>query len=319
MRKSILALAAWCALGLAPASALEFVTASVEQGAAVVNAEDEFTRALGPADTSIRLQRPDGNGSAADVQRLYAGEVRAWSAEEVTRLNAMVARHRARLDALDPWIPDTVLFVKNTDRLDGGLPHTRGAAIFWGPSLPAGDAELDSLFFHELFHIISRANPARQDDLYAIIGFTRCTRLDFPADLRAAMFTNPDAPLVRHVVPQAKPGDGRAFTTPLLLAVPPVFNPASPQFTSYFSVIFIDIQRGADGACEVLQRDGSSAVIANQAAVPMLYAHAGRNTNYIFHPEEMLASNFAQMMTGRADAPDPWVYERLATLLGVTR
>lgn len=322
MRRWVFALAAMgmlagcAATGTSAPAARGFVAATVTEGRAIVLAPDEFTAEFTPADISIRLQQTEG-GTEADVRGLYADQVVAWTPEEEARLAAMAARNRPALDALDAWIPDTLLFVKNTARLDGGLPHTRANAIFFGPTLPEDDAELDGLFFHELFHVMSRANANRRDELYGSIGFQRCTSFDLPAGLRARMFTNPDAPTVEYVVPQANPSDNQRFTTPVLTADPPHYDPAT-NFTGYFEILFIDVRRSANGACTTVAReDGDVARFEMREAVGMLFAHAGRNTNYVLHPEELMADNFSQMMTRRADAPDPWVYERLAGVLGI--
>lgn len=305
MRAWILALGLVWAPG---ALATEIVLATPEQGAAVLSAQDEFMAVLTPADLSIRLgDTPDQSVQA--LGRHYAAQTRAWTDEERVRLEAMIARVRERTNALDAWLPDTILLIKGTSEIDGGMPHTRGAAIVMA-RLSEDEARLDTLFFHELFHVLSRANPDRHDDLYGVIGFVRCAAVTFPPEVRAAMFTNPDAPLVRHAAPISDT-DPTLLATPVLVANPPHYDPSKPHLRNYFQVVMTPLRRGPDGACMAVT-DGAP---TREAMTEAVYARAGRNTAYIFHPEELMADNFADLMIARADAPDPWVYERLRAVL----
>lgn len=294
----------------AQAAAVQFAAATAEQGAEILSANDEYLSVLSPADLSIRLRGAAGTG--ADLGRLYAGETRAWSADESERLRQMVARHRGRLNQLARWLPDIVYFIKGTRAIEGGIPHTRGPAIFFGPELPDSQDGLDSLFLHELFHVLSRESAARHDEIYGIIGFLRC-ETDLPQTLTDRGITNPDAPRVEHAA-RISTSDPGLLATPLLVADPPRYNPAQPNLGQYFHVELQPLRRGADGRCRPAEAAGLSEDQIREA----IFAGAGRNTNYMFHPEELMADNFSQMMMGQSVA-DPWVHERLAALLGVDR
>lgn len=287
--------------------AVRFAPATPEQGAAILSAQDEYLGALTPADLSIRLA--GAAGTRIDLGRLYADATQAWTRAERGRLQAMVERHRARLDQLAPWLPDTVYFIKGGEAIEGGIPHTRGRAIFFGPQLPGSDAGLDGLFLHELFHVLSRASSARHDEIYGIIGFVRCEAV-LPQRLTDRGITNPDAPRVEHAAPISA-SDPNLMATPILLADPPRFDPARTNLGEYFDLELQPLRRGADGRCRP-----EAVGMSEDAIRDAIFARAGRNTDYMFHPEELMADNFAQMMLGES-VPDPWVHERLAALLGV--
>jgi hypothetical protein len=288
--------------------AVSFEPATPEQGAAILSASDEYLTVLTPADLSIRLRGEPGD--AGDLARLYARGTRAWSAAERDRLEQMVARHRADLNPLAPWLPDTVYFIKGTRDIESAIPHTRGDAIFFGDNLPDTQEGLDGLFFHELFHVLSRANRNRADEIYGIIGFQRCEAV-LPATITDRMLTNPDAPRVLHAAPIAE-NDPTLFATPILVADPSRYTPSRANMAQYFGVEITPMRRGADGRC----RPDASVTLTQNQMQEAIFAHAGRNTNYMFHPEELMADNFSQMMMGQSVA-DPWVHERLAALLGI--
>jgi hypothetical protein len=315
--------AALAALGLAacastqsasaPAAAPQaqrFVIGTPEQAAPVFTANDEFMTVVTPADISIRTRMPEG--TREDLVRTYAGAFEPWTDAENARLTAMLERRAAQLDSIARWLPATVLIVKSNGAADTALPHTRGNAINMGPDLPADDAQLDGLFFHELFHVLSRNNAARHDEMYDLIGFTPCV-IDLPSAVRAQTVTNPDAPLLRWAAPIG--ADGRSVVA-VLFANPPRWDPNQTNFGRYFNLRFLQASRDANGQCRLSVENGALIDIPGDQAVAAFHAAAGANTNYVLHPEELLADNFAQLMMG-ATVPNPEVHARLAAFLGI--
>ncbi|MBI1188788.1 MAG: hypothetical protein GC206_15895 [Alphaproteobacteria bacterium] len=309
MRRFSIALAAW-AIVVAPLSAAEFRALSPEEGGAILSASDDFTSALSPADLSIRLRRPDG-GNLDDLMALYRRSTQAWTEAEHERLQAMVARVQARTDAVAQWLPAEIGFIKVSEAVEGGFPHTRGNAIIWGPSLPETDAMLDYIFFHELWHVLSRRHAARRDEMYALIGFAPCSAVDWPRALVDGRLTNPDSPQDRHVVAY----ENGAVLLPRLMAAAPRYDANIATFGDYLLPQFLVAQRGDDGRCTAAAGADGPILLDLRAAAPYLFAAAGRNTNYIMQPEEIMADNFAQLMVARSDAPDPQVQARIAAWL----
>ena len=302
------------ALAAMPAWATEFVPATPAEAAAALTADDEFMRALTPSDLSVRLKK--GSATVDELRALYAASTRAWTEAEKARLAASVARQRAGLDKIAKWLPPRVAFAKASADVDGGLPHTRGATIVFGTALPQKDEELDLVFLHELFHVLSRRNSARHDEIYGIIGFEPCRTVNLPQSVRERMLTNPDAPLVQHAVPTGNPGE---MLTPLLLTTPPRYTPDQPDFGDYIDLRFVLLKRSAANDCSAFAMGEKLAELDAKTAMPIIFTHAGRNTGYVFHPEELMADNFWQLMMGVAGAPDPWVHQRLALWLGIAK
>lgn len=46
------------------------------------------------------------------------------------------------------------------------------------------------------------------------------------------------------------------------------------------------------------------------------FEQVGRNTNYIIHPEEILAENFALLIMDKRDVPSPEILEKMRAVLG---
>lgn len=305
-----LAVLAACAGAPQPHPQAAFVIAAPAEGAPVFAADDEFMAVVTPADISIRTRLAEADLEA--LKRTYAGAFEEWTAEERTRLEAMLARRQSQLAALSEWLPPSVLILKSNGAADTQLPHTRGAAINMGRQLPESDQGLDALFFHELFHVLSRHNASRHDEMYALINFVPCAA-DLPPDLTAATVTNPDAPHARWAAPL---DDSGRFVVARLFADPPRWDPAQPVFARYFNLRFLEASN-AGGQCAVTLVDGAPVEVSQEDAVAAFHRAAGANTNYVLHPEELLADNFSQLMTGRSDVANPEVHQRLAGFLGI--
>ena len=56
------------------------------------------------------------------------------------------------------------------------------------------DKGLLELFLHELFHVYSRHNIDKREEMYAVIGYEKCEDLVFPDILKEVTIANPDAP-----------------------------------------------------------------------------------------------------------------------------
>src|SRR5205085_3642499 len=107
----------------------------------------------------------------------------------------------ARAAALRVPLPAEILIVNTDGRDAANAPYTRGNAIVLPTAaLPAANAQPSDRFLiaHELFHVVSRHDPAIANRLYALIGFEPVEPLQWPAAWLPARIANPDAPFDRH-------------------------------------------------------------------------------------------------------------------------
>jgi hypothetical protein len=82
-----------------------------------------------------------------------------------------------------------VFMVKTSGLDEFGAAYTRNRSIMLpqGRLHIAGDERRDFfLLAHELFHILSRENPAQRHALYALLGFERFANFEYPAELEDA-------------------------------------------------------------------------------------------------------------------------------------
>jgi hypothetical protein len=177
---------------------------------------------------------------------------------------------------------------------------------------------LDDVVMHELFHVLSRNNAARRDELYALIGFEHCRVIE-PASYAARRITNPDAPSLANFLPLRT--DATEGLVPYLYAASDFFDPgAGPEFEQQFRMGFLHVQVTGDGAgrqCAAFPAEVEP-MLPLAAHKAEIEAKTGGNTGYLIHPEETLADNFALLMLGsRKPVPSPWVLEKLRAWLEI--
>jgi len=253
-----------------------------------------------------------------DVERFVAfmaGSALAWSDEERTRLEAAAAPLDRFLAGLRVGAQRRILLVKAADRLEEGLPHTRANAIVL-PEVALREASAASLAYylsHETFHVLSRADPALRDELYAAIGFRPCAKMEVPRPLAELRITNPDAPASRHAI-RVRWRNQEVEAVPFVHFTGPDIDPRA-GFKDQLRVSWLLMERALDG-CRM--RAPAEGVPATQ--LQGLVEQIGRNTRYTLHPEEILADNFAVLYlsstrSGLPTPPSPEVLQRIEKIL----
>jgi hypothetical protein len=303
--------AAWLAtlLGAAPvgASAHEIELASIEKARAVLGARDDFVARLSPFDRAARLKSA-GEVSEAEYLAFARAAAREWSNDERARIAQAFEAIEPKLAELLPEVGEPILLIKTSGDEEGGAGYTRANAVML-PQALTDAGELQRLLAHEIFHVVSRNHPDLKRALYATIGFEECGEIALPPALAARKMTNPDAPVNEHCI-EVQVDGANVWSMPILLSRQERFDPAAGvPFFGYLTLSMLLVER--DGAAaRPLERDGAP-VLVPFSRVGGLLEKIGRNTEYVIHAEEILASNFERLVQGGGNAPSPEVLERM--------
>jgi hypothetical protein len=305
---------AWLATLLAavPAGGLahEIELASIEQARAVLGMRDEFVGELSPFDRAARV-RSAGDVAEAEYLAFAAAAAREWSNDERVRITRAFAAIKPKLVELLPELDTPILLIKTSGEEEGGAGYTRGNAVML-PQALREESELERLLSHEIFHVVSRNNPELKHALYEAIGFERCGALALPPALAARKMTNPDAPVNEHCI-EVRVDGANVWAMPILLSRQERYDPAAGvPFFGYLtlSMLLVEPADNAGAASRPLERNGAPVLVPFNR-VGGLYEQIGRNTEYVIHAEEILASNFELLVQGASNVPSRDVLERL--------
>ncbi len=288
-----------------------FVFATAEEGRGILTAKDDFIEQLSPFDRSCRM-RTDSVVTEKEFLEFVSNNVRSWEKEEEDRVRPIIATISPKLERFTSLLPKKVYLVKTTGNEEGGVAYTRGTAIIIpARQLTKDNVTLYKILSHELFHIISRQNRQLRDQLYETIGFKKCPQFKFPRTLEHRKITNPDAPMNDHCI-LVKAGKQSLWVTPILYSNMEKYTSShSEHFFDYLQVAFLAVARdNGRGRSPTLFKDARPRLYSEDE-LSGFYEQIGKNTDYIIHPEEILADNFTYLLFGIKEVESPEIIEKM--------
>lgn len=295
---------------LTPETVVRFAT--LEEAAKILGTRDEFVSRMSPFDRAVRM-KTDQPVSEEQFLKSVAGSARAWEPEETDRLGRAIRAISPKLSRLKLNFPKRILLIK-TAGAESGAAHTRMKAVILPRGMVGNPRQRwERLLAHELLHALTRHNPELRKSLYAVIGFHPCNEIELPEQLKARKITNPDAPWNDSYITVSVDGKPTPVV-PILLSKEEKYDPQKGGgLFRYLSFRLLAIQRSG-GRWRARSRDGEP-VLLDVGRVSGFHEQVGRNTGYIIHPEEIIAENFALLVTGKTDLPSPEIIARMQQIL----
>jgi hypothetical protein len=278
-------------------------------------AKDEFIQRLSPFDRSARM-KTDKAVSVGELLEFIGTNVVDWTKEETQKVQAAIEATQPLFRNLPLSLPQTVQLIKTTGAEEGNAAYTRSTAIVLPKSeFSKSQKDLQKLICHELFHILSRQNPELREKLYAIIGFTTCNEIKLPPELERRKITNPDAPRNDHFIRVQIDGH-ESLAVPVLLSSVETYDvKRGGEFFAYLQFQFLVVEKEADSEKLKPVINGSVPKLAGPERVSGFMEQVGRNTDYIIHPEEILADNFALLVLNEQNIPSPEIPRKMREIL----
>ena len=277
--------------------------ASVEAGKKILTSRDDFVSALSPFDRAARM-KTDREVSEKDYLEFVGQSVMPWLPEETNKIADIFRTMGKKLAAWNLPFPSTIPFIKTSGREEGNASYTRqNAIILCERDIQSTGPKLNDLITHELFHVLSRQNPALRKKLYHIIGFNPISALEFPEELRQRKITNPDGVQYNWFI-NVTNQDHTLPVVPILYASTAHYVPSQEgEFFDYLTFKFLVITNGdvgwmprlVNGHLQLLEPD----------EIEGFFEQVGNNTHYIIHPDEILADNFVLLMNEKTNPPTP--------------
>ncbi len=279
----------------------------------VLSKNDDYTNALQP--TEIGIKNKDATKTTlSDLQQNYKTGALDWTPDESKALSQIINELREDLTPYQKHLPSAISLGKTSALVEGGLPHTRGNLILFAQSslddyfataASSPDKAIENLkelFLHELHHVLSRHNNTLHDDYFSILGFKPCTFIE-PSKLKARRLTNPDAPHYNHYAPlDSEESDG---VIPYITVAGPYNAQKGEGLGDYIEFGLLAVNE-ENGTCTIADSEPGLRPPSDD-----FFDLIGRNTNYIIHPEETLADNFAHLILERKGLANPEILEEI--------
>jgi hypothetical protein len=254
----------------------------------------QMKQALQPGDTREKLLSAYLQFLRSDVAD-YSPEESKFTAEVIEKVFKTCESVATGL------FPDTLLLIKTKGKHYGdGVWYTRENSIV----IPANELvsrktnPFTSTMFHEVFHVYSRLNPAKQQKLYQLIGFQGVgyKNLRLPPQLAERVLFNPDGVDFAQKISLAQPDGKTIQAVPIIFANHVGHKAGNNEFFGYVEFTLYQVEPNGDGSWRVVTKpDGHSSTLSLDSQ-PDFFAQIKDNTGYIIHPDEVLADNFSFLM-----------------------
>ena len=279
-----------------------------EQARTLLSQEDATTRQWSRFDYEARLGRK--GGTRQELIRFIADQARDWSKEDKQRMQEAADTLNSHIKALNLSLslPQEIRILKTTMAEEGGAGgYTRMDYIVVEEQIAhMKPQQVSYLLAHELFHVLTRNHPDFREKMYRLIGFSIAPEeFEVPADLRDVLISNPDVNRFDSYARFRIKGVDRPCAM-LIYANEPY------EGGSFFNYLTIGLMPLKDGKAE--QQDGKTVIYGIKDA-ENFFDLVGRNTDYIINPEEILAENFAFLLTRKSVTANPELIEKMRQAL----
>lgn len=271
---------------------------------------DNFTNKLNSLDIDLRLNKE--NGRKSELLRLAMNETMNWSEADKKKVSDAFKSLQTKISKqkLNIKYPMDIVFVKTSMKEEFNVAaYTRKNWIALGDSLlkVSNQEQMEYIIAHEFFHLISRANKEFKKKAYSIIGFNVVDReIFFPVDIIEKKISNPDI--------EAYDSYAEFTINGTLQKCSMIIYSNSSKTTGtldeHLNVGLIPLNE----SLLPIQVDGKT-TIYNIEQAEDFYNKIGKNTKYIINPEEIMAENFALLLTQKKNLPNPEIIEKLAATL----
>ncbi len=266
---------------------------------------DDFFTKITDADMSIQMQKtfqPYESHKERLDQYLVAlqKDVRNFKKEEAV-FTEKCLRNAYKMCATvsNDFFPKQLKIVKVKGKPYGdGTFYTREDCIIVPANelQKADEAKFTETMLHEIFHIYSRFHPEQRLQLYDLIGFHPLENADLqiPKQLESRILLNPDGTNIAYAMDIQLSPDNTIKAIPVLYTPYNGFEKSKKTFFAHLKFSLFRIERAGRGYAVVCEKDGSSTLDLKN--LPDFYRQIKDNTQYIIHPDEILADNFMYMI-----------------------
>lgn len=290
------------------ANAQSFVLLNKAQAGEVITTDvtEHFFELVQPLEMAIQMKQTSPSTDKEVLMREYKtylkNDVADFTESEAELITTVMQEAIDLVEKHTPGLlPEEIVLIKTTMNHYGpSVYYTRDNAIV----IPANELEAKNkdkllhVMLHEIAHIISRYNPELKGELYQEIGFKKRKSnksLKLSSIMKERLLNNPDGLNTEWYFPLE--WEGKTIdVVPLIHANEGAYIEKKNSFFYYLQFELFELQK----ECKVINDKNCNSTLP-AAAIGAYLQQTGGNTQYIIHPDEILADNFVLIVMSQLD------------------
>ena len=291
-------------LTLSDQNEIIFLDSIAASTAIIVDKSDGFFDKIMPLEMSIQMKKENVSNDRTEVLQEYRDylqtDVEDFTKEETDFVNDIMKEAFQLCNSIKLDIfPKKMRLIKTKGKHYGNsVYYTRENMIVIPENeLRAGNKNsFLRVMLHEVFHIYSRYNPEKRHELYALVGFKPIeARAVLPTNLQNRLLFNPDGINFNYTMDLKNGNDEMIKVMPIIVSSEDAFSKSNSAFFDYVKFDLYQVEYNQNNSFSVLtDKRGFSTL--NLADLPDFFNQIKDNTQYIIHPDEILADNFMYVM-----------------------
>lgn len=263
----------------------------------VQDSMDGFFERITEIELRIQLKNGAKDKNRADLLDMLKQEmrqsVRGFTAAESKKLSEIMRQCLDVCAQMNPnWkLPEIVMVKISGEHYGLGVYYTRENCIMVPEdALERMDRGFKSTMLHEIFHVLSRYNPELRYQLYATVGFKKLNEAPQLAPaLKARQLHNPDGVDVGYAIKVALSPTDTVDVIPVIFSKKAEYT-GDMAFFQYLEFGFLPLRAG--------KMDVKDLILDEQKLLNFR-TQITQNTDYIIHPDEILADNFSFLLMSK--------------------
>jgi len=291
-------------LSLSDQNEIIFLDSIAASSSIILDKSDGFFEKIMPLEMSIQMKKEKVSADRLEVLQEYKdflqADVESFTKEENEYVNGIMKEAFQLCNSINTDIfPKKMRLIKTKGKHYGNSVYYTREDIIVIP-----ENELDArnknaflrVMLHEIFHIYSRYNPEKRHELYALVGFKPIeARPLLPTTLQNRMLFNPDGINFNYTMDLKNKDNEMIKVMPIIVSAKDAYSAKNASFFDYVKFDLYELEYNQNNSFSVLTDDRGFSTL-NLAELPDFFSQIKDNTQYIIHPDEILADNFMYVM-----------------------
>ncbi len=262
---------------------------------------DGFFTHISTVDMAIQMRTNtfinDRSQSLKEYRALLESEVSNFTNEEMSELSNIFDQIEHEVSILNTKLLPNIRIGKiKTNHYGPDVFYTRDNIIFIPENVLEKNAfpNLKNVMYHEIFHILSRIYPEVKEKTYALIGFKPLSnKVGLPKALQETLLTNPDGAEIKYFITLVDDAGNKIEAIPLITSTKKNYQNGNNSLFNYLEFDLFEYDR--DSRQVLCTEQGKTSIPGSFMA--SFFEQIKDNTQYIIHPDEILADNFMMSFT----------------------